>query len=124
MTNAAAAGRVLTLTGTRLLAEDATGQIVIGDAVVEKKDYLAGSLLIEMNALWTLTPTLLANIGDPSALFQLVTQRSLSDNLVFLGSLNIPVGPSGSEFGGIDSGVDGVYLSSGPGIFAQLSWYF
>jgi len=76
-----------------------------------------------MTPLWTLTPTLLANISDPSALLQIVTSRSLSDNVTFLGSLNLPVGPKGSEFGGIESGGD-LYLSTGPGIFAQLAWYF
>ncbi len=87
------------------------------------RHYLAGSVLIEMSPLWTLTPTVLANIADPSALLQIVTSRSLSDNMTFLGSLNVPVGPNGSEFGGIDSGGD-LYLSTGPGIFAQLAWYF
>ena len=39
------------------------------------------------------------------------------------GSLNVPLGPNGSEFGGIASG-GGLYLSTGPGIFAQLAGYF
>ncbi len=76
-----------------------------------------------MSPLWTLTPTVLANLADPSALLQIVTSRSLSDNVTFLGSLNVPVGPNGSEFGGIEGG-NGLYLSAGPGIFAQLAWYF
>ena len=57
---------------------------------------------------------------DPSV----VTSLSLSDNMSFLGSLNVPLGPNGSEFGGIGTGIEGVYLSSGPGIFAQVAWYF
>ncbi len=76
-----------------------------------------------MTPLWTLTPTLLANIADPSALLQIVTSLSLSDDMTFLGSLNVPIGPRGSEFGGVESGPD-QYLSSGPGVFAQLAWYF
>ena len=63
---------------------------------------------------------MLANVVDPSALLQFVTSLSLSDNLVFLGSLNLPVGPSGSEFGGIESSIDGRYLSTGAGVFAQI----
>jgi len=94
-----------------------------GETFTLGRHYLAGSVLIEMTPLWTLTPTLLANISDPSALLQIVTSRSLSDNVTFLGSLNLPVGPKGSEFGGIESGGD-LYLSTGPGIFAQLAWYF
>ena len=98
-------------------------RLVRGETFTLGRHYLAGSVLVEMTPLWTLTPTVLANIADPSALLQVVTSLSLSDNMTFLGSLNVPIGPSGSEFGGIESG-PGQYLSSGPGIFAQLAWYF
>ena len=88
------------------------------------RNYIAGSMSIELSALWSLTPTLFANLDDRSALVQWVTQYSLSDNLVFLGSLNLPLGGNGTEFGGIDSGINGLYLSSGVGVFAQIAYYF
>jgi hypothetical protein len=88
------------------------------------KHYLAGSVLVEMTPLWSVTPVVLANVGDPSALLQLTTNYSLGDNMTLLGSLNVPVGPSGTEFGGIESGQPGLYLSSGPSVFAQFAWYF
>jgi hypothetical protein len=102
---------------------DLLARVARGESFTLGRHYLAASVLIEMSPLWTLTPTVLANIGDPSALLQVVTSRSLSDNVTFLGSLNLPVGPDGSEFGGIESGGDR-YLSTGPGIFAQLAGYF
>ena len=95
-----------------------------GEMFTLGRHYFAGSLMIEMSPLWSLTPTVLANIADPSALLQLVTTLSLSDNVTFLGSLNLPVGANGSEFGGIESGTDGFYLSTGAGVFAQIAWYF
>jgi len=88
------------------------------------RHYLAGSVMIEMTPLWTVSPVLLANIGDPSSLLQLTTNYSLGDNMTLLGSLNIPIGASGTEFGGIESSVPGLYLSSGAGVFAQFAWYF
>lgn len=88
------------------------------------RHYLAGSVLVEVTPLWSVTPTLLMNVSDPSGLLQLVSQYSLSDNMTLLGSLNIPVGSNGSEFGGIESAIPGRYFSSGAGIFAQLAWYF
>ena len=88
------------------------------------RHYLAGSLMVEMTPLWTVTPTVLMNIADPSALLQFVTNYSLSDNVTFIGSLNLPVGPKGSEFGGVDAGTPDRYLSGGAGLFAQLAWYF
>lgn len=95
-----------------------------GELFTLGRHYLSANVMIEMSPLWILTPTILANIEDPSALFQLVTTYSLSDNMTFLGSVNIPIGPSGSEFGGIESGVPDRYLSTGMGFFAQLAWYF
>ena len=86
--------------------------------------YLAGSLMIEMSPLWMLTPTVIANVDDPSALLQVITQYSLSDNMTFLGSFNVPLGANGTEFGGPESGVPNRYLSFEAGLFAQLAWYF
>lgn len=88
------------------------------------RHYLAGSVLVEMTPLWSITPTVLANLAEPSGLFQLVTNYSVSDNMTFLGSINVPVGPKGSEFGGIESGLPDRYLSGGAGLFAQIAWYF
>jgi hypothetical protein len=88
------------------------------------RHYVAANVLVEMSPLWTLTPTLLVNVDDPSALLQLVTGYSLGDNLSFLASLDLPIGPGGSEFGGIDTGTEGVFLSRDAGVFVQLAWYF
>ncbi len=88
------------------------------------RHYLAGSVMVEMTPLWTVTPTVLMNLSDPSALLQLVTNVSLSDNATFIGSLNLPIGPNGSEFGGVDTPEPGRYLSGGAGLFAQFAWYF
>jgi len=95
-----------------------------GELFAIGRHYIAGSIMIEMSPLWGLTPTLLANIDDSSALFQLVTNYSLGDNMTLLGSINVPLGPNGSEFGGIASGFPDSYLSSDAGVFAQFAWYF
>ena len=102
---------------------DLLARVARGETFTLGRHYLAGSVLVEMTPLWTVTPTLLANVADPSALLQLVTSFSLSDNMTFLGSLNVPLGRNGSEFGGIESS-SGQYLASGPGLFAQFAWYF
>ena len=59
--------------------------------------YVAGSLLVELTPLWNVTPVLLANVEDPSALVQLTSNYSLSDNMTLLGSINVPIGPGGSS---------------------------
>jgi hypothetical protein len=90
----------------------------------DDRNYVAGSLMIEMSELWMITPTIVANVDDPSALLQFVTQYSLGDNMTFLGSLNLPLGSNGTEFGGPESGIPNRYLSFDVGVFAQLAWYF
>ena len=95
-----------------------------GELFTIGRHYVAGSAIVEMTPLWTLTPTVFANISDPSALLQVVTNYSLSDNMTLLGSVNLPVGANGTEFGGIESGIPGRYLSTGAGVFAQFAWYF
>lgn len=95
-----------------------------GQSFTLGRHYLAASVTIEMTPLWNVTPVLLANVEDPSALLQLTSSYSLSDNMTLLGNINIPLGPDGSEFGGIDAGINGRYLSSSAGLFAQIAWYF
>ena len=88
------------------------------------RHYVAGGLNIELTPLWMLAPNIFANIEDGSALFQLVTRNNLSENMEFLGALNLPLGPDGSEYGGIPSGTTGLFLSSNASFFAQFAWYF
>jgi len=103
---------------------DLLDRVIRGELFSIGRHYLAGSVLIEMTPLWSITPTVLANLDDPSGLFQLVTNYSVSENIAFLGSINVPVGPKGSEFGGIESNSPDRYLSGGAGLFAQIAWYF
>jgi len=95
-----------------------------GELFTRGRHYLAANVLVEMTPLWSVTPTLLVNLGDPSALFQFVTSYSLSDNMTLLGSLNLPIGANGSEFGGIATAFPNRYLSVDAGVFAQIAWYF
>ena len=103
---------------------DLVERITRGELFSIGRHYLAGSVTIEMTPLWGVTPTLLANLSDPSGLLQLVTNYSLSDNMTLLGSINVPLGPRGSEFGGVSAGQPNRYLSGGAGLFAQIAWYF
>ena len=95
-----------------------------GETFTVGRHYLAGGIPVEMTPLWTLTPNLFANLDDSSALLQIVSRNSLSDNAEVLAALNLPIGPSGSEFGGIEAGAPNTYLSSDLAVFAQFGFYF
>jgi len=57
-------------------------------------------------------------------LAQLVSSYDIKQDWQLLAALGIPVGPAGTEFGGIESGVPGKTFSTGLNLFAQLAWYF
>ena len=88
------------------------------------RHYLGASLTLEWTPLLNLTPNVFVNLTDPSALAQLVLAYDWKQDIQLLAALNIPIGPNGSEYGGIDSAHPGLYVSTGPSLFAQLAWYF
>jgi len=95
-----------------------------GEVFTLGRNYLAGGVLVEVSPLWQVTPNLFTNLDDGSALLQVVSRYSLGDNAEFLAAVNVPLGPNGTEFGGIETGLPGVYLSTDVSVFAQLAWYF
>jgi len=99
-------------------------RIARGELYTLARNYLAASATVEMTPLFLLTPTVFLNLDDPSAMAQIVIQYDLCQDFLLRAALNVPVGPEGSEYGGIESPVEGYYLSTGPGLFAQLAWYF
>lgn len=95
-----------------------------GELFTLGRQYVAASAMIEMTPLWLLTPNVFLNISDGSALFQVISSYDFKQDWQFLAALGVPVGSSGSEFGGIDAGVEGKTLATGPSLFMQLAWYF
>jgi hypothetical protein len=88
------------------------------------RHYLGASVTVEVTPLLVLTPNIFVNLNDPSALAQLVLAYDWKQDIQLLAALNIPVGPNGSEYGGISAGEQDQYLSTGASLFAQLAWYF
>ena len=80
--------------------------------------------MIEIAPLWLLTPNAFINASDGSMLAQLVSSYDFKQDWQLLAALAVPIGSSGTEFGGIDSGVPGKTYSTGLNLFAQLAWYF
>jgi hypothetical protein len=95
-----------------------------GELFTLGKNYLAAGMTVEFTPLWLFTPTLFTNLNDYSGLLQLTSMHDLKQDLQLLLALNLPYGKTGSEFGGIDSGVPGRPLSVGVSAFGQLAWYF
>jgi len=95
-----------------------------GELFTLGRHYVVASTLMELHPLFHLTPNVFVNLSDGSALVQIVTQNDLKQDLVLLGAVGLPLGPSGTEFGGIETDVPGRFLSRGPSLFLQVNWYF
>jgi hypothetical protein len=112
--------RLTTLVSDRDLIE----RIARGELFTLARHYIALSALIEVTPLWTLTPNAFVNLDDHSFLAQLVSTYDVKQDWQLLVSLSVPMGSTGSEFAGVDSGVAGRPLSTDLSLFAQLAWYF
>jgi len=99
-------------------------RITRGELFTLGRHYLAGSLQIEVTPLINIIPNLFVNLGDGSALAQLVARWDVGQDWQLLASVNVPVGPAGTEYGGLETGIENLTLATGPAIFAQLAWYF
>lgn len=88
------------------------------------RHYFGTSVSFEITPLLNLTPNLFVNLADPSALAQVVFSYDWKQDIQLLAAFSFPIGPDGSEYGGIDTAQPGLYFSTGPSLFAQLAWYF
>jgi hypothetical protein len=105
-------------------APDLTARLARGELFTLGRNYIVSSAMIELTPLLVITPNIFTNLDDPSALLQLVAQFDIAQDLQLLAAANMPIGAPGTEYGGIDSGIDGLYLSVGASLFLQLAWYF
>jgi hypothetical protein len=88
------------------------------------KHHLGASVMIELTPLVLVTPRLMVNVTDPSALAQMLVTYDWKQDLQVLAALNVPVGPNGSEYGGPGTGQTDTYFSTGSSLFLQIAWYF
>jgi hypothetical protein len=105
---------------------DLVARIRRGELFTVGRHYLAASVGIEMHPLIQLTPSLFYKLGGSSALGQLSINWDLADNWQLIGAVNIPVGPTGTEFGGLSLplGEEPRTLGTGASVLLQLAWYF
>jgi hypothetical protein len=109
----------------RILAdEDLTRRLERGELYTIGRHNIAGSLLIELAPLVNVTSNLFANAEDGSALAQVVIRWDLAQNWQLLAAATAPLGSKGTEYGGIETGLDDLTLAVGPSALLQLAWYF
>jgi hypothetical protein len=93
-------------TSARGTALDALPQVLIdrllrGEIFTTSRNYLAGGLSLDATPLLTLSPNLIVNLDDRSAYLTAEANWSLSDNTNLIFGTAVPIGPRGSEYGGL-----------------------
>ncbi len=107
------------------LPADLSGRLARGQIFTLRRDYLAAGLTLEVSPLFTLSPTLIADLNDASAFALLAGTWSLADNVTLIAGAQAPMGPARTEYGGIPL-APGERLPSAPPaqVYVQLRRYF
>jgi hypothetical protein len=95
-----------------------------GELYTLGKHYLAVSATVELTPLWLITPGLFHSLSDHSSIFQLLSRHDLLQNMQLLIAVDIPFGSAGTEYGGIETGIENLTLKSDYRFSLQLGWYF
>lgn len=97
-------------------------QIGRGNVFLLGRDYLAASLQVEWHPLVNAFLSVIVNVRDPSALVQPRVTWNASNRLQVLIGADLPVGATGTEFGGFDPG-DGLGTTRPPASFyLRATW--
>jgi len=107
------------------LPSELTNRLARGQLFSLRQDYLAAGMTLEWTPLLTLSPTLIANLNDGSFYLLSSATYSVADNLALIGGVQLPIGPRGSEFGGLHSAPsDGSTVGPSPQLYIQVRQYF
>jgi hypothetical protein len=83
-----------------------------------------GGLRLELSPLTRVDPTALVNLEDGSAYLLLQLHRNWSQNLDLDAGAQAPLGPRGTEYGGVRLETFGSYLAPGSTFWFRASRYF
>jgi hypothetical protein len=107
------------------LPPDLIDRLARGQLFNVRKDYLAAGMTLEYSPLVTLSPTLIADLDDQSLYLLAAANWSLSNSVVLIMGAQAPLGPKGSEFGGLPlTPVTPTVLSPPGQVYLQLRCYF
>ncbi len=117
----------VTGSGTPLdqLPTDLTDRLNRGQLFTSSADYLAAGMSFEATPLLTISPSVIFDINDVSADLAVQADYSLGDNTNLVFGANVPLGATGTEFGGraLTAGA-ATYTSPSITAYVQLRQYF
>jgi hypothetical protein len=107
------------------LPPDLVDRLSRGQVFNLRRDYLASGMTLEVNPLLSITPSVIADLNDPSLYAIFAATYSVEDNLTLIAGAQAPLGPSGSEFGGVRlSPGSPTFVGAPAQVYLQLRRYF
>jgi hypothetical protein len=107
------------------LPPDLVDRLERGQVFNFRRDYLASGLSLEVNPLLTVSPSVIADLNDPSLYAIFSATYSVEDNLNLIVGAQAPLGPSGAEFGGVRLSPGSPTFVGAPGqVYLQIRRYF
>jgi hypothetical protein len=107
------------------LPPDLVDRLARGQLFNLRRDYLAAGLTLEVDPLLNLSPTLIADLNDPSLYALVAVTYSLEDNLTLVAGAQAPIGAHGTEFGGVPLSPGSPLLVGPPAqLYLQVRRYF
>lgn len=107
------------------LPPDLIDRLTRGELFNVREDYLASGMTFEWSPLTTFSPTIIADLNDGSVYLLGAVTYSMSDNLTLIAGAQAPIGPRGSEFGGLRlTPASPIALAPASLLYVQLRRYF
>ncbi len=96
-----------------------------GQVFVVNRPYLVSGVTVQWTPLLMVSPSLIVNLRDGSVFSAIEATRDLSQRMLFSARLDAPLGPSGTEFGGLPPSADAAFVVGLPTrLVVKLAGYF
>lgn len=105
-------------------SSDLLAAIDRGEAYTLGRHYGAAGLTLEVAPLLSLSGTLIINLDDRSSLVPLRVNFEVGQNITLNGGVNLALGRTGTEFGGLPDPGSPTYLRPPQTVYARLAYYF
>jgi hypothetical protein len=95
-----------------------------GELFTLARDYAVVGLQVELAPLVNVFGNVIRNLSDGSRYVQWRVVYDWREDVRLMAGVNLPGGERGSEYGGIATGLPGLYNASGTSWYGRMAWYF
>ncbi|MDO8596264.1 MAG: hypothetical protein Q7R45_06540, partial [Sulfuricaulis sp.] len=101
-----------------------TARLARGEVYTLGRDYAVLGVQVELSPLVNAFVNVIQNLNDSSRTLQLRGVYDWRQDTQFMAGFNLPDGERGSEYGGLPTGLPGMWLAPGRSLFLRVAYYF